>query len=164
MTYVIRSAWPARLRNVALIGAGATVAFGLALGVGTGSLGLGLGFGAVVALLFGGVVFLFHDKEVRGVPGAVACAVDADGVYLGNPPRQLPWERVRAVRVYELRRRVGMRSVWFPQLAVHTDAGTEVAGDLLLTEPLDVAELRAAVHAHAPDVVVTDLGGVDDAP
>lgn len=164
MTYVIRSAWPARLRNVALIGAGATVVFGVTLGVATGSLGLGAGFGVLVALMFGGVVYLFHDKEVRGVPGAVVCSVDAEGVYLSNPPRQVPWERVRAVRVYELRRRVSMRSVWFPQLAVHTDAGTEVVEDLLLTEPLDVAELSAAVRAHAPDVVVTDLGGVDSPP
>ena len=164
MTYVIRSAWPARLRNVALIGAGATVVFGVALGVATDSLGLGLGFGALVALMFGGVVYLFYDKEVRGVPGAVACCVEPAGLYIGNPPRQVPWERVRAVRVYELRRRVSMRNVWFPQLAVHTDAGTEVVEDLLLTEPLDVERLRAAVRTHAPDVVVTDLGGVDHAP
>ena len=164
MTYTMTSAWPAGLRNLALIGAGATVVLGWAVGAGTDSGLAGLGFGAAVAVLFGGVVFLFHDKEVSGVPGAVAVRVDADGLYLAKPPRQVPWARVRAVRVYELRRRVSMRDVWLPQLAVDTDAGTELVEDLFLAAPLDVAALRAAVHEHAPDVPVTDLGELTTPP
>jgi hypothetical protein len=162
--YVIRSAWRTGLWNLVLIGVVAVAALGWAVGAGTDSALAGVGFGAAIAALFGGIVVLFHHKEVRGVPGAVAFRVDADGVYLSNPPRQVPWPRVREVLVYELRKSVGDGSAWLPQLAVRTDAGTEVVEDVLLHSPVDVPELRAAVHEHAPDVAVTDLGGLTAPP
>lgn len=153
MTFTIRSAWPAGLRTLVLTGVVAAVVLGWALGAGTASPGAGVVFGAVVVLLVAVIVVLFHHETIREVPGAVAVRVDADGVYLSNPPRRVPWSRTREVLVYEL------RGPWSPQLAVRTDADTEVIEDLLLARPVDVAALRAAVREHAPGVPVTVLGG-----
>jgi hypothetical protein len=160
---------------IMVTGPGALVA--MAAGAGPDPLKAVLLLGGFSLLLMSPLACLswIRDQDRGRTTGRVVLAVDDAGIYLNGLPRRIGWPQVAEVVLFS-KQHGHADGVWdhrvvvlerepdgsFPRPVARRPLDPSGWGQMvaLCDARLRLADLAAAVHAHAPNVPVWDAGGV----